>query len=133
MQHFASLKDTTKKKGMKFISPKIHGIIDLLVVVFLLASPTFFGFTGFLANFTYALAGIHLLLTLLTRYAVGIIKVIPFYLHGSIEFIVGDVLIAFGYTLFKDDIAGKLFYIIFGTVILLTWLCTDYKGIRSRW
>src|ERR1700710_167896 len=116
---------------MKFISPKVHGIIDLLVVIFLLASPTLFDFTRFTAVFTYALAGVHLVLTLVTDYEVGIIKALPFFLHGSIEFIVGDVLIALGYTLFNNDVTSKLFYICFGTVVLLTWLVTDYKGTRT--
>jgi len=113
---------------MKFISPKVHGIIDYLVVVFLLISPTIFGFTGLLATFTYALGGVHLLLTILTAYSVGLVKVIPLALHGLIEFVVGIVLIVLAYTLFKDDATGKLFYIVFGTVVLLTWLVTDYTG-----
>ncbi|MDB4904405.1 MAG: hypothetical protein JWQ63_3686 [Mucilaginibacter sp.] len=117
---------------MKFISPTIHGIIDYFVVIFLLASPTIFGFTGLLAIFTYALAGIHLLMTILTDYNVGLIKIIPFHTHGFIESVVGVVLIALGYTLFNDNAAGKLFYIIFGTIILYTWLVTDYRGILAN-
>jgi hypothetical protein len=113
---------------MKFISPKMHGIIDYLVVIFLLASPTIFGFTGLLATFTYALGIVHLLLTILTDYDFGLIKVIPFTFHGTIEFIVGVALIVIAYTLFKDNAVGKLFYVIFGTVVLLTWLLTDYHG-----
>ena len=113
---------------MKFISTKIHGFIDLLLVVLLLAAPSYFGFTGLLAMFTYALAAVHLMLTVLTNYALGIFKVIPPAVHGSIEFIIGIALIILGYTLFKDDADGKLFYVIFGTVLLLTWLVTDYQG-----
>jgi len=113
---------------MKFISPKMHGIIDYVVVIFLLASPTIFGFTGLLATFTYALAIVHLLLTILTNYNLGLIKVIPFTFHGTIEFIVGVALIVIAYTLFNDNADGKLFYVIFGTVVLLTWLVTDYHG-----
>jgi len=114
---------------MKFISPKNHGIIDLLFVVFLFTAPAYFGFTGILATFTYSLAGVHLLLTLLTNYAVGPIKLIPLPIHGTIEFVVGIALIVVAYTLFNNNADGKLFYVIFGTVILLTWLVTDYKGI----
>ena len=113
---------------MKFISPKVHGIIDYLVVIFLLASPTIFGFTGLLATFTYALAIVHLLLTILTNYNLGLIKVIPFTFHGTIEFIVGVALIVIAYTLFNDNAVGKLFYVIFGTVVLLTWLVTIYHA-----
>ena len=117
-----------KRYYMKFISPTIHGIIDYVVVIFLLASPTIFGFTGLLAIFTYALAGIHLLMTILTDYNVGLIKIIPFHTHGFVESVVGVVLIGLAYTLFNDNAAGKLFYIIFGTIVLYTWLLTDYRG-----
>lgn len=117
---------------MKFISPKVHGIIDYLVVVFLLASPSIFGFTGLLAWFTYALGIVHLLLTVSTKYSAGLVKIIPFTVHGTIEFIVGIALIILAYTLFNDNSAGKLFYVIFGTVVLLTWLVTDYKGVSYQ-
>jgi hypothetical protein len=116
---------------MKFITPKVHGIIDILVVLFLLASPSFFGFTGLLATFTYALVVVHLLLTLTTDYNIGIVKLIPLSIHGAIEFIVGVVLIVLAYTLFKDEDSGKLFYIVFGTVVLLTWLVSDYKKVSA--
>ena len=112
---------------MRFISPKVHGLIDLLVVAFLFSSPTIFGLTGAVATFTYILGIVHLLLTLLTAYNVGVVKVIPFGVHGVVEFVVGIVLIALAYTLFNNDAQGKLFYIVFGTVLLATWLVTDYK------
>jgi hypothetical protein len=114
---------------MKFISSTVHGIIDYLVVIFLLASPTLFGFTGVLATFTYILAGFHFLLTILTDYSAGLIKVIPFALHGIIESTVCIIIIVFAYTLFNNNAVGKLFYIIFGTVILYTWLLTNFKEI----
>jgi len=119
---------------MKFISPKIHGIIDYLVVIFLLGSPTFFGFSGLVALFTYALGAVHLLLTILTNYPLGIVKIIPVTVHASIELLVGVALIVLAYTLFADNAGGsKLYYVIFGTVVLLTWLVTDYKGMFHHW
>jgi hypothetical protein len=117
---------------MKFISPTIHGIIDYLVVIFLLLTPTIFGFAGIIAIFTYALAFVHLALSLLTNYPLGLLKLIPVNVHAGIEVIVGIALIVLAYTWFKDNIDGsKLFYVIFGTVILLTWLVTDYTGIHD--
>ncbi len=112
---------------MRFISPKIHGIIDYLIVIILLASPWYFGFTGFAATFTYALAAAFLLLSLFSNYAPGVFKVIPLALHAFIESFIGIALIVLAYTLFGHNVDGKLFYIIFGTVILLTWLMTDYR------
>ena len=118
---------------MKFISPKIHGIIDYLVVVFLFASPCYFHFGSLWSTFTYALGAVHLLLTILTNYPMGIIKVIPVGVHATIELLVGIALIAAAYLLFKDEQPyAMLYYIIFGTVVLLTWLVTDYKGVYHK-
>src|SRR6201994_5168564 len=102
---------------MKFITPRVHAFIDLLVVVFLFASPSIFGFTGTLAMFTYVLGIIHLILTLLTDFSVGVVKIIPLPIHGIIEFIIGVVLIALAYTLFNGNAVGTLYYVIFGTVV----------------
>ena len=114
---------------MKFISPKIHGIIDFLVVLFLLASPMLFGMNGILALFTYALGIVHLILTLLTDFSAGAFKLIPLPFHGMIELLVGVVLIVLAFTLFNDGGIGKIYYICFGAAVLLTWLFTDYNGV----
>jgi hypothetical protein len=113
---------------MKFISPKLHGIIDFLVVLFLLASPMLFGLSGLVAIFTYALGLVHLLLTLLTDFGAGLFKAIPFPMHGVIELIVGIALIVLAFTLFKDSGIGKTYYICFGAAVLITWLFTDYRA-----
>ena len=112
---------------MKFITPQVHAIIDILVTIFLFASPTIFGFTGQLAMFTYLLGIICIILILLTDFSIGVVKVIPFFVHGVVEFVIGVALIGLAYTLFNDNPEGKLYYVIFGTAVLLTWLFTDYK------
>jgi len=117
---------------MKFISPKLHGIIDFVVVLFLLASPMLFGMNGFLAIFTYALGLVHLALTLLTDFNAGVVKVIPLPIHGVIELIVGIALMVLAFTLFKDSGTGKLYYSCFGAAVLLTWLFTDYKAPKNQ-
>jgi hypothetical protein len=117
---------------MKFITPTIHGLIDYLLVVFLLTSPLSFGFTGLLAGFTYALGIIHLLLTLCTNYKLGVLKFIPLTIHSGIEIMVGVLLIVLAYTLFSHINDGKLYYVIVGTIILLTWLFTDYRGVYHK-
>jgi hypothetical protein len=114
---------------MKFIPEKIHGIIDYFVVFFLIAAPVFFGFDSFTAIFTYALAIVHLILTLLTDFDSGVFKVVSFPLHGIIELIVGIALIILAFTLFSGSHIGKLFYIGVGAAVLITWLFTDYKAV----
>jgi len=68
---------------MKPISLTVHGAIDYLAVVIFAVAPAAIGLTGWPAALSYALAGIHLLMTLLTYFPAGVIKVIPtFYTNG---------------------------------------------------
>jgi len=118
---------------MKIISPKLHGILDYLVVLFLAASPTIFKMEGTLATFTYVLAGIHLLLTILTGYPLGLVKVIPFALHGLIELVVALVLVGVSMWFYHNDNAlGFYFYIWLAVAILLVFFLTDFGLGRKK-
>jgi hypothetical protein len=116
---------------MKFITPKLHAVIDYLVVVFLLASPMIFGMTGNLALCTYALGIVHFMLTIFTNFSGGAFKIIPLAVHGFIELIVGIALIIIASTLLKDAPLGKPFYMGFGIAVLVVFLFTDYKGNKA--
>jgi len=114
---------------MKIINSKVHGILDYLTVVFLAASPTLFDMEGDLRTFTYILAAVHLLLTVLTRFELGIIKVIPFPIHGIIEILVAVSLA--GVSLYfnqQDNMKGFYYYIWLAVVIALVFLLTDFKN-----
>jgi hypothetical protein len=114
---------------MKFLTPKIHGAIDYGVVVFLWLSPGIFGLSDFVSAITYVLGGIHLVLTLFTNFHFGLIKIIPFSLHGWIELMVSIILIAAPWLLrFSGNSVDRNFYVGFGIAVFVTWLTTDYKG-----
>jgi hypothetical protein len=114
---------------MKFLTPKIHGAIDYGVVVFLWISPGIFGLSDFVSAMTYVLGGIHLALTLFTNFKYGLIKIIPFYLHGWIELMVSIILITAPWLLgFSENTVDRIFYVGFGIAVFATWLVTDYKG-----
>ena len=111
------------------LNSKIHGIIDYAVVLFLWLSPTLFSLPSLAANFTYLLGGIHLILTVLTNFEMGIIKVIPFKIHGLIELIVSIALV--GVAFYLGRVEGNLpqyFYLGFAAAVFVTWAVTDYKG-----
>ena len=110
------------------VNSKIHGIIDYLVVLFLWSSPALFNWPEITSIFTYVLGGIHLTLTVLTKFELGLIKVIPLKIHGWIELIVSIALIVVALLLGQQE--GQLarnFYIGFAVAVFLTWLITDYK------
>lgn len=116
---------------MKIISSKLHGVLDYIVVIFLLASPTIFKMDGFLCSFTYTLAAVHFLLTILTRFELGIIKVIPLPLHGIIEFFVAIALSLVSFWFNRNGNAlGFYFYLYFAIAVMLVFIATDYKNIK---
>jgi len=114
---------------MRFLSPKVHGILDYVVVLVFLAAPNVLLLSGVPTMISYALAGIHLLLTLFTDFPLGVVKIISFRIHGLIEFVVGPVLVVLPWLAgFSQSAPARGFYIGAGIVIFLTWLITDYQS-----
>lgn len=114
---------------MKILNPRVHGYIDYLVVLYFLAAPGLFGFSGLPATIFYVLAAAHLTLTLLTAYPLGVVKLIPFPLHGGIELLVGIALVALPWTLgfANTELLARNIYVLSGAVLFVAWLITDYK------
>ena len=71
----------------------MHGMIDYLLVVLLAIGPGVSGFRGRQAALCYGLAALHLLLTLFTRFPLGVLKHVRFPIHGALEFIVGALML----------------------------------------
>ena len=117
---------------MKLLSPKLHGIIDYVSVGGLVLAPTLFGLNGTAATLAYALAGIHLTMTLLTAFPLGLIKLVPLRLHGVVEIVVGLSLVVVPWvvaTTLELGAAGRAFYTAFGAVLIAVWLTTDYGAV----
>lgn len=116
---------------MKLLTPKMHGVIDYLSVVLLALSPTLFGLTGAGALLAYALAVIHLLMTVLTDFPLGLAKLVPLRLHGVVEILVGVSLVALPWLLARTvDLGerGRIFYTAFGVVLIGVFAVTDYAA-----
>lgn len=118
---------------MKIISSKAHGLLDYATVIFLLAAPTIFQMEGTLCTFTYVLAGVHFVLTALTAFEVGLIKVIPFRVHGILEVVVAIALtgVALWFRSNENDL-GFYFYLGLAIVIMIVFLLTDFKSVPKR-
>ena len=117
---------------MKILSSKMHGIIDYLLVIFLGASPAIFKMETPLCYIVYALGAVHLLLTILTNFELGIIKVIPFRIHGLIELVVAIGLgsLATWYRSAGNDF-GFYYFIGLAVAILLVFNLTDFRGSKQ--
>jgi hypothetical protein len=117
---------------MRLLSGLAHGVIDYASVILFAIGPTVSGFTGYAASVCYTLAVVHLLMTLITRFPAGAAKVLPFTLHGTVELIVGVLLIALPWLAnFAAGVHSRNFFLFMGLVILLVWFITDYRG-RGR-
>ena len=112
---------------MKILTLKIHGVLDYVTVLAFLVIPTVFGLSGTPAYLSYALAAVHLLMTLLTKFPLGVLRVVPVTLHKIVEAIVGPVLIVIPWILrFSTDLTARNVFIGAGVVILLVGALTNY-------
>src|SRR5277367_5103533 len=114
---------------MKKLNSKTHSVIDYLVVIFLFLSPTLLVLPCPISTFTYVLGAVHLALTVLTDFHFGLIKIIPFRIHGWVEFVVAVALIASPLVLQfyvpPTYLLDRYFFSGVGVVVLVTWLATD--------
>jgi hypothetical protein len=114
---------------MKFISPTLHGVLDYLTCGLFLLAPTLFGFTGTYATVCYLLGAGYLVVSLLTNMPLGVVKVLPFWLHGRLELVSGFVFLVspwlFG---FAENGGARIFFMAMGAVFLLVFLCTQWRA-----
>ncbi len=112
---------------MKILTPRTHGILDYLTVIAFLLAPTLFGLSGLPATISYLLAAVHLVLTLITAFPLGLVKAVPFKLHGVVELVVAILLVLLSWLLgFASVPTARNFYVAAGIVVFIVWLITDY-------
>lgn len=118
---------------MKILNSRLHGLIDYIVVAFLMVAPTLFELSDLISTLSYVLGLVHLMLTLFTNFQLGLVKVIPLKRHGLVELVVSIVLMSS--PLILDDhvqsAIDKFFFCGLGVVVLLTWAITDYSANDS--
>jgi low affinity Fe/Cu permease len=115
---------------MKIINANVHAVLDYLTVIFLWISPSLFNFSRPVSTFTYILGAIHLLLTISTNYKYGILKFIPFPTHGTIELILGIVLIITPWLLNFTNNTDCYYYSALALVIFITYALTDFSSAK---
>ena len=114
---------------MKLLSPRVHGYLDLVVIAAFALAPTLLGFGSRAASLCYVLAGLHATLTLLTAFPMGLLKMIPFPVHGGLEATMAPLLVAAPWLVgFSRVGAARNFYIASGLVLGVVWLLTDYRA-----
>ena len=113
---------------MRFLDARIHGTLDIVIVLLLLVGPFLFGLGGSPAAIAWTVGVLHLVMTLLTRYPLGRWRRIPFVVHGIVELVEGVFLVIVpvidGY---GPGSPAKRFYTIVGAFVLVVWALTSYR------
>ncbi|HYK09206.1 MAG TPA: hypothetical protein VEV39_00215 [Gemmatimonadales bacterium] len=115
---------------MRFVTPQLHRILDFVTVVAFALAPTIVPLAGFAAILAYALAVVHLAVTLSTEFAGTGRRPLPLSGHGALELMVGIALVVLPF------LAGwmgreRAFYLAAGAVILVVFAVSQYRGERQ--
>ncbi|HVZ02625.1 MAG TPA: hypothetical protein VHA35_24170 [Dongiaceae bacterium] len=109
----------------KFLTDRVHGLLDYGIVLIFLLAPGLLGIGGTAAVQCYVTAGVQLLMTLFTDMPLGVVKLMPLKIHGTIELIVGLALIAMAWVV-PELASGQLFFTLMGAVIFVVWVSSNY-------
>jgi hypothetical protein len=115
---------------MNLLTRAQHAGVDILTVVVFALAPVVLGLEDTAATLAYVLAGVHLLMTLLTAdlpRSPGRLVSLP--LHGLVEAVVGVALGLIGWLAY--DGTEQAFYLVMAALILLVFAITPYMDSSS--
>ena len=119
---------------MKVLKPLPHGVIDYAMAGTLMAAPWLFGFSrNKKATANAVTSGAAILgLSLMTRYPLGAVKMVPFPVHGVIETVAGVMTAAAPWLMgFSRNRSAKLTHVLSGLGTLAVVAMTDYRAAEA--
>ncbi len=114
---------------MRILSTRVHGIMDYVMGILLLASPYLFGFaTGGIKQWLPMLLGVAMIgMALMTRYEMSAVRLIPMPAHLAVDGLSG-VLLAASPWLFGFSGVVFLPHLVLGLIELGTSLITETRS-----
>jgi hypothetical protein len=114
---------------MKLLNPAVHGLLDYALALAFLLLPPVLNFSPDAAAVSRIIGIAYLGVSLLTKYPLGLLKLIPFPIHGVLESLMAAAWIVLPWVLgFQDDSAARTFFMFAGVALLLVAALTDYKA-----
>lgn len=120
---------------MKVLKPLPHAVLDYAWAGMMIAAPWLLGFSkNKRATVCSVTSGTSILaLSLMTKYPLGVAKLIPFPVHGVIEAVAGAMVAADPWVLgFKDNGRAKWTHVVAGLGTLGVVAMTDYNAEERR-
>ncbi len=114
---------------MKILSPTAHGILDYGVILLLFILPGLLNFPQNAALASYIIGAGYLVMVLVTAYPLGLIKALPFTVHGGVELVLAPIFILMPWLAgFSSHAPALWFFIIAGVALFFVYLTTDYPA-----
>ncbi|MFB9990440.1 hypothetical protein ACFFLM_00335 [Deinococcus oregonensis] len=114
---------------MKPIGPTAHGIIDYGAVLLLVLAPFLLNLERTPSQILYLLAGILGILTMMTAFRPGLLKLIPFPVHGGFDLVTSVIVAALPWILgFSDQTTARNLFLCITAMLVGVWLLTDWRS-----
>ena len=121
---------------VRFLPAWFHAIADYAVGITLIAVALIVGGTGAAVATGVVVGAVVLVVSMLTRYPLGVAKVLPFTVHSAGDYLAAALLVLAPFVLGFTDTDGGLaaFYIVAGLAVLAVSLVTNYQyGAAREW
>jgi hypothetical protein len=113
----------------KVLNPTIHGALDYALAITFLFIPGVLGFPYPAAVLSQIFGVVYIAASLLTRYPLAILRLLPFPMHGVIESIMAVAWIVVPWVFgFADHAPARTFFLLAGVGLLAVVSLTDYKA-----
>ncbi len=119
---------------MRFIPHAVHGVLDYLAGLLLLASPWLFGYVHdqpVSTDMAMIFGGALMLYTALTNFELGIVRLLPFPVHLVLDFFMGLMLLG-APILFSTSGTAAVVFVVFGLFELAAAGMTRIAGSPGK-
>jgi hypothetical protein len=104
---------------MRFIHSSVHGVLDYVLVAALVLVSIGVGLSGLAAAIVYLMAAALLVMTLITAFRPGALKLLPLPTHSTIELFMGMSLLVFPWIFgFAGDPMALNIFLVSGFALL---------------
>jgi hypothetical protein len=119
---------------VRFLPAWFHAIADYAVGITLIVVAAAVGGSGAAVATGVVVGAVVLLVSMLTRYPLGIAKVLPFPVHSAGDYLAAALLVISPFALSFTDTDGGLsaFYVVAGIAVLAVSLVTNYQYSPKR-
>ena len=119
---------------VRFLPAWFHAIADYAVGITLIVVSIAVGGSGKAVATGVVVGAVVLLVSMLTRYPLGVAKVLPFTVHSAGDYLAAALLIISPFALSYNDTDGGLtaFYVVAGLAVLAVSLVTNYQYSPKR-